>query len=974
MDQSLRTLCDALKKTIRQLKPQHQAVSFFLLTGKTRQGKTTLLRQSHYEHIIVHAERGADIYYNQHSVILELCESWLTQSKNLLQYTLKHLNRCHRTVKITGIILCVDINDLFLAEPIQYKTQSKTHAQFLERFGQSLGYRVDTAIMFTKLDALAGFCDFFQHDHATELNKPLGFSLDDASKPGKLLDHYQTQFDHFIEVLGQQVINKIHPARSSIKRTLIREFPLQLAYLRAAIQSLVQNISPRRFHLSALYFTSAEQGTASLDRLNKKIQHEYGLTVQDQFPQSTNYQAYFIEGALSAFHTQTKRHAPRITRMHQWGMGGLAGIAGLALIWMAHQYLNSAQRLDEASKELLAYDILASQHNKQTAALYHLAKASSQLAEIASNTFSSQSVIQQLKTQLQTNTSQHLNDRFIPHLLADLEQVISDNHQTQRARYDALKIYLMFETPERFSSSEIESWFHAHWNAANPHRALKNSTLLAQALHQPKRVIPINQHIVRDARNDLNALPATYLYYSLAKKSFTKETLPLNVEGFSLASKDVPVYLTKAGFQPLLLSLPAIAAQLQNDNWVLARQDIGDLAALLQQAYCYEYVVWWQKFMRHTRPLHVEDYRQARELTQALHKSDGIAKLLLLIQQQLSPEPGPNATLFNQEIASKFTELSLISHSAVLHLSETLDELDRFLSTLSIVDDHGKTAFTLTKGRFQGDTLNNPLSSLYGYAHQLPAPVSEWAKNIADDSWFTLINDSRTYINQQWQQTVLHDYQTLIAQRYPFDNAGTQEIALADFDRFFSSHGTLNTFIEQYLKPFLDTTQPEWALRQSNNYVLPISPDVLNELIRANIVTNMFFPNQSNTSQIEFSLQKISLDPVVSRLQLSIGDHSLQDTQDSDSMTRFNWPQSNAKLVLNSIEGKHYELEEVGPWAFFKMLQKVNVLVDEDDPGSLQILFEVNGNSGRYLLKTQNEVNPFTPGILNGFALPDIIV
>lgn len=136
----------------------------------------------------------------------------------------------------------------------------------------------------------------------------------------------------------------------------------------------------------------------------------------------------------------------------------------------------------------------------------------------------------------------------------------------------------------------------------------------------------------------------------------------------------------------------------------------------------------------------------------------------------------------------------------------------------------------------------------------------------------------------------------------------------------------------------------------------------------------MFFPNQSNTSQIEFSLQKISLDPVVSRLQLSIGDHSLQDTQDSDSMTRFNWPQSNAKLVLNSIEGKHYELEEVGPWAFFKMLQKVNVLVDEDDPGSLQILFEVNGNSGRYLLKTQNEVNPFTPGILNGFALPDIIV
>ncbi|HBI22118.1 MAG TPA: type VI secretion protein IcmF, partial [Legionella sp.] len=755
MDQSLRTLCDTLKKTIRQLKPQHQAVSFFLLTGKTRQGKTTLLRQSQYEHIIVHAERGADIYYNQNSVILELSESWLNQSKHLLQYTLKQLNRCHRTVKITGIILCVDINDLFLAEPIEYKPQSKAHAQFLERFGTSLGYRVNTAILFTKLDALAGFCDFFQQDHATELNKPLGFSLDDASKPSELLDQYQTQFDHFIEVLGQQVINKIHPARSSIKRTLIREFPLQLAYLRAAIQSLIQHIPPRRFHLSALYFTSAEQGTASLDKLNQKIQHEYGLTVQDQFPQSTNYQAYFIDGALSAFHAQTKRHAPRITRAHQWAMGSFAGIAGLALFLIIHQYLNSAQILDEASKELLAYDILASQQNKQTAALYHLAKASGQLDEIASNTFSSQSIIQQLKTQLQTDTKQHLNDRYLPHLLTELEQVITDNHQTQPARYDALKMYLMFASPERFSANEIEAWFRAHWDKTNPQHANKKLALLRRALHQPRLAVPINQSIVRDARNDLNALPATYLYYSLAKRAFSKATQPLNIDGFSLASKEVPVYLTKSGFESVRLSLPAIATQLQNDNWVLARQDISDLNTLLQQAYCYEYVVWWQKFMRHTRPLHVENYRQARELTQALHKSDGITQLLAIIQQQVSPESGPDATLFNQEIASKFTELSLISRSAVIHLSETLEELDRFLSTLSIVNDHGKTAFTLTQGRFQGDTLNNPLSSLYGYAHQLPAPVSEWAKNIADDTWFTLISDSRAYINQQWQQTVV---------------------------------------------------------------------------------------------------------------------------------------------------------------------------------------------------------------------------
>ena len=152
-----------------------------------------------------------------------------------------------------------------------------------------------------------------------------------------------------------------------------------------------------------------------------------------------------------------------------------------------------------------------------------------------------------------------------------------------------------------------------------------------------------------------------------------------------------------------------------------------------------------------------------------------------------------------------------------------------------------------------------------------------------------------------------------------------------------------------------------------------MSTETINELIRANIITNMFF-SSSEKSKIEFSLQKISLDPIVASLELAIGDNKLVDDQNTDSFTRFTWPQSNAKLTLNSIEGNHYELEEIGLWAFFKILQKVNVLVDEHDSSSLQILFEVNGNSGRYVLKTQNKINPFIPGILNGFVLNEVIV
>lgn len=973
MDKSLQALCDALKKVIWQLKPQSNALSFLLLTGRDNQGKTTLLRQSHLEHCLVDAERGADIYFNQHGVIVDLGESWLNHSKNLLQYTLKQLNRCHRTLKITGIVLCVDINDFLVSEPLQFAEHSKAHTQLLTRFGLSLNYRVDTAIIFTKLDALAGFCEFFQNEHTSELKKPLGFSLDWTTHQGKLLSNYKAQFEQFIEVLGQQVIHKMHPARSSVKRTLIREFPLQLASLGRAIQAFVQTISPKLFRVQSLYFTSGEQGGVSVDRLNKKIQHEYALTVQDKFPQSINHRAYFIEGTLLAFQAHTKRHPPQITLPHKGVVALLGGIVSLSLIWIGYHHLKSTRSLDNVSQELLTYDTLVVRSHSDPSALYHLAKASTALEDLTASTLFLPTV-QQLKTQLRLHTKQHLQGNFLPTMLADIEQTIIDTRQSQAARYQALKIYLMLGEPTQFSQPEVLSWFHDHWKKeSSPENLEKKLALLKQTLRQPLQAININRQIVSDVRNYLNALPASYFFYTLAKENFSKEQVPLAFEGFDLIDKKLPVYFTKAGFQQVIDKLPAIGAQLQDDNWVLARQDLKDLPTLLQQAYCYEYVVWWQNFMRRSAPSHFQDYQQARRLMQSLHQSHTLSKLIDLIQQQTSPELGDNAGLFNKEVASKFTELSLMTQSAIREVSMNMNDLEKFLTTLSVVNDQGRTAFTIAKARFEGDTLANPLSTLYSHAHQVPDPISSWAKQVADDTWFILINDARNHINQQWQQTVMREYQYSIAKRYPFDATQAQEVSIPDFDRFFSRHGTLNGFLDQYLKPFLDMSQSQWQLKELNNYVLPVSADMINELIRANVISNMFFAEHSDRSNIEFTLQKLNLDPVVTSLQLIIGNTKLNDTQDSESLMHFHWPQANAKLTLNSIEGHHYELEELGPWAFFKMLQKVNVLVDEQDSSNLQILFEVNGNSGRYALKTQNQINPFIPGILNGFVLNESI-
>lgn len=972
MDNSLTLLCEAIKKICWQIKPQQNPCSFVILTGKANQGKSALLRQSQFTEFSLFSELYAKLYYNQQGILLELGEDWINHSPTLLKNALKALNRCHRNLRITGLILCVEINELLSPDPEQFVLQSKSLGQLAERFSQGLGYTAELALMISKADALAGFCEFFQSDHAAELAKPLGFSLTSLDR-AHLNDSLNQQFNQLLESLNQSVINKIHPVRSTLKRTLIREFPLQLAAIRQPLLKLVQQLSQYRLHLFAVYIISAEQGGVSIDQINKRIEHEYALTVRDTYPQAANYRAYFIQGALLAIQLHTTQ-LPGIDNRPSKLMAGLGGAAAaLVLGLVAIHYFKTVNLLDEASKELIAYDSLHQQGNRHYEALYHLSQASHTIDRINTNSLSSPT-LSQLKNQLRLNTEQQLRHEFIPLLLANLESVITNAGDTPAERYKALKIYLMLADQSHFDQAVIENWFKEHWQKQDLSKNATELVLLKQTLTKPIAASALKEQLISDTRNYLNALPTSYLYYSLAKEAFPKDKTAVELTGFNLATQQIPVYFTKTGFKAVMKSIPQIAKQIEADNWVLARQDLNQFSDILRQTYCYDYVTWWQTFLRKSQPIDFQSYQEGKNVSEQLVKSKAFQTLLNRVQQETKPDFEQSDSVFNEAIASQFTELNLISQSSTNDLTQSLQELDQFFTTLAAVNDQGRTAFLVTKERFRNEQWSDPVSALYAKSSHLPEPVAKWSRQIADNAWMLLIKESRDYINRQWQQTAYREYQTLIAHRYPLDANQKEDIELADFNHFFAPHGSLNQFVEAYLKPFLNTSQAQWQPKTVNGFMLPLSPEMMNELIRANVITAMFFPDRSEETQIQFSLQKINLDPVIADLQLEIGQTRLNDTQNSESYTRFNWPQPNARLVLDSIDGNHYELAEKGVWALFKLLEKVNVLVDDQDSTTLQILFEINSNSGRYLLKSANQINPFTPGILNGFVLEESVV
>lgn len=970
MDKSLVALIDTLKKTLATLKTNRETLSFLLLIGKTHHGKTSLLHQSKLEQVTVHAERLYEIYYNENGLILEINDRFLYESKTLLEQTLKHLNQ---VLPISGLLLAVDINDLFENDPTLIAKKTLEHAQLVQKIGRSLGGNIETAFIFTKLDSLAGFCDFFQQDKRIDQQKPLGFSLDWGKKDNKTATNYHTRFNHLFESLNQDVLQKIHPARSSLKRMLIREFPLQLASFYQPIQTLLKQISPKICKVTAIYFTSAAQGGMSKDHLNQKICHEYALVLPNQIPQANNYRAYFIDGALHTFQLQTQRPIPKAAIPQKYVIRLTATLLGFSFALMTHHYLKTSHTLDNITQELLAYDLKNQQTSNENDALYHLTLAADAIERVKAPSFSSPA-LQHLQNILSMRSQQALQDNFLPSTRQLLENALKDPYATPAARYQALKIYIALSRPEKRINSEVIAWFEKAWGHNKSHQNNLNHRLLLQkTLLDPKKPIVINQQLVRDNRNYLNALPASYLYYALMKEHFPTETTTLKWDGFSLGARELPLYFTKQGFQTMVAKIPSLADQYLKENWVLERQDLNRLSHILIESYARDYLAWWKQFVKRTMPYAVQNYVEAKEHLDALDKADSIRDITHFIQTHTKPDLDHQQSIFNEIVAPEFTALNLLSETTLKDLSFDIRELRQFLSTLAVTQDNGRTAFKLTKARFLNEGPRNALSSLYLTTKQLPEPISLWSKRIADDTWFLLINDAKQYLNMQWRRQVFPEYQRVVLNRYPFKIEAKDEVSIQDFDRFFATHGILNSFINEYIKPFLDTTRPEWALREIDGHVLPISRDIIRQFIRANVITAMFFPSGHEGSHIHFSLKKMDLDPVIAKLEFSMGHSHFQDSQLHDTVTDFEWPESNASLVLHSIEGKRYELAEKGPWAFFRLLDKLNVLMDKKDSSILHVLFEINGDSGRYLLKTANGLNPFTPGVLADFSLQDVV-
>lgn len=953
-----------LYQTIKRLAEANfdKKCSFLIATSLEKQGTTTALKHGDMQHISIDEEHALNIFYNANGLILEINQEAIQQLKINLQTFFKKLNRCHRHLKISGFLFFIDISDFMIHNQENQSKILKSHANHLQQLVNALDYPVRSALFMTKLDQITGFIDYYSQSHQIELEEALGFSVPHQHNHPKFSSKFSEVWSHFIHNLNQNVIDKIHHTRANKKRILIREFPLQIALMESTFLQFLKLMKHPKTHIHGIYFTCCEQRGKNVNVLNEKIENALIMISPMTAIQSVNYRQFFIRGAIKHCQEITT-YTPKKSLWFDKKNFGLFGLLSITSIWLIWASIQSHWVLIHTGSTLRNHRLWGQQfdyHQK----LNVLETCFINLQRIPF-IFNHSSEIKAIKGQIQ-ETELTL---FKNHLQKEYENLIQNEMLSTQVdkSFHALKVYKILHEKRKTQTSYVLDWLESHLR--HPNKTM-HMNLLKKFIWSVDWQADADK--IHSTQAFLNALPPEYIAYQLIKEQLTQKAKNIEVAGFQPEKFLLPECYTRSGFDHAKSSLDKAYQIFKQDAWVLEKDFSENIKDQILDLYMKDYVSYWHNISKKLKPSHFNSFTEANQVLSRLETQQSFQKILSLIKKETAPRIHKQHDVFNQKIASQFTALHF-SKTQAESIESFWKELIKFTNTFLVIDDHGQASFQYLRSYFNQTQYNDTLYTLDEMIKHIPEPQSTWLAQISEDLWLSLFQSTKNYINEIWQDKVYHPYMNEIATHYPFHDQQT-EVSVDSFERYFSPNGIIQQFFREYLQAFTNMSQAQWEVKVIQDKQFPIRSAIIESMMQANVITNMFFPNNSAHARIQFSIEKMSLDPVISHLKLSIGEQIFQDNQQENTyINNLTWPQNNASLKIQTIEGKNFVIDESGQWALFRLLQQVNVLPDPNDPSALQILLEINGNSGRYLLKSTSFLNPFTPGILPHFKLDEKI-
>ncbi len=977
----------------------------------------------------VSGTRYCDWYFAEQGVLLDTAGRYLTQGDAPVDGSawltlLQLLRRQRRTRPLNGILVALPVERLASGNEVELEILARQVRARLQEVSRELRVEVPVYLVLTQADRLPGFGAFFDGLSREDSEQVLGTTFREAQN-GTDTATLRQEFEELLRRLNSQVIPRIHQERDGQRRGQILDFPHQLGRLGDGLILFVElafsgNRYQRAAQLRGFYLTSTPALTQTLDAQTQGIGDQLGLP-STLLPQYRNGQPRFIRQLFSRVIFPEASLAgldQREVRRLSWGQRSLyaAALAGLAVgaaLWTS-SFGNNHERL-ERLRDLAQHGLQARSQLKPGADARALlpvldnAYAGTQVFPAAGATpLRERTGLYQgdvVRPTTEAAYRQALQSDLLPRLKSQLEERIRGSLGDRERLLGHLRAYLMLQLPERRDNRALRDWAAADWSQRYPGDALTQNSLdshLARLLEQGFGAYPVDAQLVSQSRQVLRSESLAAVVYRILRDQASglpvyrlSQHLGPQALAFEGADYPIPGFYTRQGYEQTFSTQGlTVIRELAADNWVLGDgdgitgMDLRHLQVELEQLYFRDYANLWSEALARVTLQPVGDANQGALLLAGLTSANSpLLQLLLEVRNNTrlaavasdgagSGELLPDSA--RRSLQTRFENLHQLiddQGTAVADLAPAmaaLNDLQQQLAGLVHASAPEQAAFDLAKARMAGN--RDALNGLRTTASRLPVPVNGWLGLLADDSWNLILAGAYDYLNDRYQSELLASYRNGLDKRYPFKADSESDVALADFREFFKAQGIADTFFDTYLKPFVIRSDTAYRLRAIDGHSLPLSREFLAQMGRTQQIRRGFFAENPAEPGIVFKLEPYSLDPSLTRADLSIGKERLEYRHGPIVAATFRWPQNDAlrtTLVLEELGGRRVGLEQDGSaWSLFRLLDRLK-LQQHSARDVMLVQADLDGRHAGYLLSSQRSPNPFDLATLRGFKLPE---
>lgn len=357
-----------------------------------------------------------------------------------------------------------------------------------------------------------------------------------------------------------------------------------------------------------------------------------------------------------------------------------------------------------------------------------------------------------------------------------------------------------------------------------------------------------------------------------------------------------------------------------------------------------------------------------------------------VIDQRVSGPTGPLDSTFGPLLSlmgKGATTNGVMNADSSLSLQTFLTRVTRVrlkLQQVANASDPQQMTQQMAQTVFQGKTVD--LTETQDYGSLMAASLGEEWSGFGREmfvqpltqAWQTVLQPSAASLNTQWQTSIVANWNSAFAGRYPFASSGN-DASLPMLGQFIRANsGRIEQFLTRQLAGVLHKEGNTWVPDQINSQGLQFNPEFLQAINQLSQLADVLFTDGSQGVHFELRAQPARN---VVETNLAIDGQRLRYFNQMESWQSFNWPgatyQPGVMLTWTSVNGGARLFGDYqGSWGLIHWLEKAKVT--KLDESSYRLALDTpDGLTLSWILRTQLGSGPLALLKLRGFSLPSKI-